>query len=518
MRRIMMDKKTKTALFSSIFFMLIAHGYRWANAMYNHDSLLIVQNDQRWQISLGRIFNPVYVLFRGEIAAPLLVGFLGSLFLAAAVILIVRILNLTKQISIILCAGILTTFETLAFLNASFVNFYDIYMLSLLLAVSSACLLLQRRGKFIYPGAILCSVLSLGLYQCYTEVTVILILISLLRELLDGARPVQVVKKMFRAILVLLTAGILYYICLKVIWHVTGIPSVNTYNGLVQISEIRLENLPSLIGKTWIYPFRYFLDPEMAHRVCSAVIHVILLIISLISMWKIAACRKLSKSCILTGMLLLLLMPLGANAVFFLTSGFKHGLMTYAFSFYTIWAVMLYDLFLQNAESSLHVNVVTKYGVPFLCGILVLNHVIFSNQLYVKKDLETQASLSAMTRILTEMENTDGYSMGSTRVAILGDFSENPISKGRTEFDFVHDYFVGTLNTMTVSYYNTYEWYFNSVLGYPVNLVPISDLPQYFTDPRVQSMPVFPGKGSVAMIDDTLVIRLSEQLEPQDMP
>ena len=133
MKELWLDRrKTRLILLSSLFFLLAAHLYRWVNTMYSHDSLLIIQDDWVWQISLGRIFNPLYVRLRGNILAPMNVALFSSAFLILSAALVVRILRLEKTASIIMCCGFLITFETIAYVNGMFLHSLDLDMLELL--------------------------------------------------------------------------------------------------------------------------------------------------------------------------------------------------------------------------------------------------------------------------------------------------------------------------------------------------------------------------------------------------
>lgn len=64
----------KISLLTAVFY-FSAYFYRFFTLGYAHDSLLIDQSiDMTWQIQLGRFLQPVYLLFRGDIAVPYLIG------------------------------------------------------------------------------------------------------------------------------------------------------------------------------------------------------------------------------------------------------------------------------------------------------------------------------------------------------------------------------------------------------------------------------------------------------------
>ncbi|MBO6041066.1 MAG: glucosyltransferase domain-containing protein [Oscillospiraceae bacterium] len=518
MIQMLRDKtKNRTVIFSCTAFLLLAHLYRWTNEMFNHDSLLIYQWDHGWQISLGRIFNPVYLMIRGKIAAPLLVAVLGGAFLTLSVVVCCHVLSLQKKSSLVLCAGLLTTFETITFLNATFLPYFDLFMLALLFAALAAFFLLSRemRPAFRFLLAVCCGAASLGLYQSYIEVTILLVILSLLRDLLDGESARSVFLRGVYAVAGLLTAGAVYYLCLRLVWSHTGISPENSYNSLSLMRQITAGGIPRRLVKTWLFPFRYLLRPETAHRRASSVIHVMLFLFLLWEIFRRLAVRRADAASVVLTLFLLGVLPLGCNVVYVLSNGLKHGLMTYSFAFYAVWGVMLYDD--PPGADPLGLRRWKSIGVSLLCGVLIFNHVIFANQVYLVEELEAKAGFSFMTRLVDRMEQTEGYRVGETKVAILGYIDESPLSHEREKLHIVNDNYIGTLHHLAMSYYDTFEEYFEFILGYPVNIVPLEDLPELMEDPAVKEMPIFPDPGAVAMVGDTLVVRLSKDLRPQDM-
>ena len=85
---------------SVIIFSFLAHGYRFFNNMYSHDSLLMIyQNDYAWQISLGRYVQPLWIFLRGSISSPWLITLLTMIWLAGAGYLGIDILKINNKYS-----------------------------------------------------------------------------------------------------------------------------------------------------------------------------------------------------------------------------------------------------------------------------------------------------------------------------------------------------------------------------------------------------------------------------------
>lgn len=506
-------KQLGITVISCVVFLVITHSYRWMNSMFNHDSLLVIQEDHGWQVSLGRIFNPLYIWLRGEIVAPGNVALLACMFLIAAAILCMRILRIRKTISIVLCCGFLMTFETLAYVNASFLHSLDVDMLALLFAVLGAFFFL-RDNILCGLAGILSVTVSLGLYQSYIEVTIILICLALLRDLLEGGSPGVAVKKVLRAVILFFASGLIYYVCLKIAWKITGIIPADTYDGLVKMKGLTFSSLLELMGKAWKYTFTYlFHKPIIFHKTISRWLYIILGIGALTAIVMMIVKNHFCRTSILLIVFLLLLMPLGGNIVYALSLGLKHSLMTYSFAFYSVFVVMILDVV------ELDQIWLPKFRqiALLLCCVLIFNHILFANQLYIRNDLHAQAGMSFVTRLVDRMENTEGYKVGETPVLILGYIDENPVSWEDKRFAVADDLWVGTSHHLSISYYGTYKNFFQYVLGYPINLIPLSEVGEYLNDQTIQAMPIYPADGSLQMVDGVLVVRLSENLLPEEL-
>ena len=514
MKELWTDKKKRYLILqSSLAFLLIAHAYRWVNTMYSHDSLLIIQSDVRWKISLGRIFNPLCVWLRGKIVAPMNVALFSCVFLILSAALIIGILNLKKNTSIVLCCGFLTTFETFVFINAVFLLSLDQDMIALMFSVLAACFFMGRKSNLLYAAGIVSLTIMLGLFQSYVEVTIMLICLVLLREALEGGDPKQLFFKGLRSVGLLILGGILYYLCLKAVLKYTGIAPADTYNGLVKMKTLTFRKVLFLAKDAWIFTLRYlFFDPQISHRLISMWIYRILGLISLFSIGWIAFKKRLGIRSVVLIVFLLLIMPLGGNCVYVLSLGLKHGLMTYSFVFFSILAVMVFDML----ESDRGMIRYIRCSIPMLCAVLLLNHVLFANQWYTRNDLFSQAGRSFMTRLVADMEDIEGYEVGKTPVLILGHIDDNPAVSPNKNFKIADDLFAGSGHSMVLSYYQTFSHYFRYILEYPVNIVPLSEVAGYLEVPQIKAMPVYPALGSVQLIDGVMVIRLSDDLRPEE--
>ena len=67
--------------------------------------------------------------------------------------------------------------------------------------------------------------------------------------------------------------------------------------------------------------------------------------------------------------------------------------------------------------------------------MIFLGSIVFSNQVYLKKNLELESTLSLMSRVIQRIEETEGYTPGYTPVAILGTPEDSVFSVERKGFE-----------------------------------------------------------------------------------
>lgn len=447
---------------SAIVF-LAAHGYCFFNAMYNHDSLMIFQNDVDWQISLGRFLQPIYCgLFRGMIVAPWLICCLSFVFLMVSAYLILNLLNIRSIKNMCVATAMLITATTLTLSNATYIPWSDIYMLALLLAVSGAYVAVKRGRHFILSVA--CMALSMGLYQSYIQVAVVLLMFDVFRDVLKNKGAKDIVKKCAVYLCTLAASFVLYWCLVKVFQKICQVPMSDGYNGMSNVGRFGgfRKILRCFVG-SYIYVLRSFINPITvlsAHKVYVFAARLTLLFSAAYAIRRILAKSKLSGINILFAVTLMALFPFGCNFVYFISQGMEHDLMTFSFA---VAPLLVFPLLSMDEEVGGGLLTKRKNVVYACFALTVFSNVIFANQIYVKKDLEAKSTLSVVTRIIDRIEQTEGYVAGETEVCIIGGLEENPlvISK-RAGFDYS-----GTGNQAWVAATHNIEHYISYYLAYP---------------------------------------------------
>ena len=509
---------SRTILFvfvCTFVFGFTAHAYRFFSTAFSHDSTYLYQDMAAWQISIGRFLQPVYLLLRGKLCVPFLIGLFSLLWLSAGISLLVALLDVKSRVAIALICGILSTNAVLSVSFATYLPWCDIYTLSFLLSVFSVYIMRRFKFGFLIGAIPLAAVLAL--YQSYLETAVFLCLALLIKDCFENLAPKQVILRALKALCLLAVGLVLYYICLKIVLSASQIGLTTAANGITGVGDYSKTSIPHMMIKTYLYPFEYYLHPTTFHPLAAVVLNIIVMLLLVFLFVKVSVMRKLSWQNRLFALLLFLAIPFGMNVVYFISKGFKHELMSYAFYLPFVFALSLQelsqpDLLGEKAGFASRWTVLRRYAskglLAFCIGLLICNNIIFANHLYLKKQLEYETTIATLTRVVDRMEQTDGYVVGQTPVALIGSLNDSQVIADRPGYDTLEA--LGTGSRFSVTYLATYRQFFQNILCYPVNLIQDEQqLEALSAREQVLSMPSFPSNGCCIMLDGILILKLS---------
>lgn len=495
----------------TLFFQLAAHGYRYFTLAYTHDSTLIVQRtDTQWQISLGRFFQPVYWLLRGDIAAPFLIGLFSYVFLSLSILLIVRQLRIQSRLSILLICGVLTANVTVTSTNLTFVKDIDSYLCALFLGVAAIVLCAQLRYGFLL--AVPCLIASLGLYQAYIQSAVLFAMLLLIDRLLRGETAGSVLLLGIKIVLTLLVSLLLY----AAIWHAvlrfTHVIASETSNGLTSVGEYDGVSIPRLLLNTYLYPFEYALHPLTRYPRLSMLMSAFLLLFSLAGLLFLSLSLRLPLPGKLLLLLILLAMPFGMDLIYFISKGLEHDLMIYSFSLIYVLPILVFEHLRIRLGARLRCAL---RSILALClSAMLLSNIVYANQAYLGRTLEYDNTASFAARILDRIEGTEGYLPGQTPVAIVGSTYDLLMSMQRPGFESFNELHNAD-NNFALTYPSTYGWYFSQIANYPILFCNGAVIEELKTRQDVIDMPIFPAAGSCVLKDGMLIVKLSTYYNAQ---
>lgn len=503
------------AIGCTFLFGLLAHGYSYFNIMYSHDSMVVYQDDAyiRQQLSVGRFMAPLYLWFRGMFYTPSLVAVLSLMFLGIAIYHMLRLFQIEKKLYVVLICGMLATCTTITLLHTTYMHDVDRYMLSFLLAVLGVVVIRRYRLGVLVGALLICA--SLGLYQSYFQAAVLLVMMLAMMDVLDGVAFQKILKFGLKGVAALIAGLVLYYIAAQIVPMIFGMTIVDNYNSLNNVGNYGgVGDILLLISGTYQYVFDYFLHPVTAHSTLAGIINLLLGLALFVMLICIAIVRKIGFSNLALLSLLFVLMPFGMNVTFFISHGLEHNLMIFSFFILYVFFLILFEALLKSIPKNESCPLrrrgcyIPHCIVAAIFFWLILGNAIYANQMYLQKELEYQNTLLTVNRIVDRIEQTLGYVPGETPVALVGTLQHSALSITRPEYFDKQS--VGNSQNFAVTYYETYEHYFEKLLNYPIALLDEKTSGEWAASPAVQRMPSFPAMDSCKMIDGTLVVKLSE--------
>ena len=195
--------------------------------------------------------------------------------------------------------------------------------------------------------------------------------------------------------------------------------------------------------------------------------------------------------------MLVCLRPTAFNSAAILLAGSATQLMTFA-------GELLYLLPLLCREREERQGAPLRAVAAVLLCCVLWQHVVYANQVYLKKELDKTATMALSARIIDRIELLEGYVPGETPVAFVGRLDRNDyLNRGRDEFRAL-DKTVGLWSDYSATY--NLGRYLTDYLNYPLVWDTETDFSQL---PEVQAMPAFPDAGGIRMVDGTVVVKLS---------
>ncbi len=487
----------RSAVCSTAAFSAVAYGFLFANEMFSHDSITLL----RYRIAsadflagLGRILLPFYRQIKGNYAAPWLSGLLFILWMTLAGLTVIRLLDIKSRGGRILTPGLLCCSQTLILTGATYVYALDDYALALFLSVAAAYFLC--RCRYGLGLGILCTVLSLLFYQPYFTVALAMCFLAVMKEVTEAAEWKRILWKGIKCLLALACSFCIYYLIWGDVCSVLGVEKK-------RLSETALsgglEQLILCVPQAYRDFFQSLIETDGGLGIAQPVVGTLALLI--VIRWLVG---WLKNGKLPVGNQVLLTVLLAVSPMVFCAA---HILMNA--TDLTDYAVgLFYVLLLCVGEPWAIAPVLHKKQCRLLiCGILSIvlwQNVVFANQVYMKKDLEKNATLVLAARVIDRIEQTDGYIPGKTRVAFVGAMVANPyLNTKRIGMDHLY-----SRPGLHGNYSPTHNFgqYITSYLNYPIVW---GDASVITDQAALQDMPAFPMAGSVGYVDGILVVKLS---------
>lgn len=498
--KLRIEQEWKTGFIATWIFGLLAHAYRFFNFLPTWDSMYNFKGTGATFYS-GRCFLGFFSGLSTEYDMAWVNGAFSLFYISLAVVMLIDMFRIKSRSGCILMAALIVSFPTV---TSTFAYMFtaDGYMAAFLLAVAGVYF--TWKWKYgIWPG-IVCVGLSMGTYQAYISVTLVVIILLVIMHLLIEKKTFKEVFFADWKYLALVGGGAVFY---KVVSSI-----INAYYGITLTGYQGIDSMGIMTLAQYKEALRKSLS-SLAHMWC---LHNGLLDTNKFGLANAAVMGGIALGTVLLivknktyknipGVILtvvaVVVLPLAAFAVNFVSPGVSyHTLMEMGVCFVYVLLLLYIERgkWEKAAEKALKV-----FGILVLAFLCYFN-TLQANYAYTSMNLSYEKSYGICSNILDRIEQLDEYPEIS-KVAMIGTYNAN--SAG---YEDLNPSIMGaSQNTFLRSDYH-YISMWNYCFGRSFALSSGEEKSAIQETEEFQSMGVYPAKDSVAVINDIIVVKLSE--------
>ncbi|MCL1989139.1 MAG: glucosyltransferase domain-containing protein [Firmicutes bacterium] len=438
-------------------------------------------------------------------------GVLQMLFLAAMTFVVIKAFEVHNKIYALLIAGLLVSFPNITETN---LYFHDAAPYFFGAFIATLGFYLTKIYKFGFILGSLCLMLSLAVYQSKVSVALIMIVIHLILYVLQNNPPfIAAFKYACRYIFLAVGGFSAYYISL-IIFEVNAARVTSD----VPLMEI-LQNLPSELLRVYREVFYYFFSsmPNVDFRsfiiysryliaAYAFIFFVLAVTLLLIVISKIKA-KQISVINIIIAVLLVALLPFAGHLsgllrppseIQFIT------MTTYALVFLLFFPLILWENFKINIYGA-------KKLATFACVFIIGFYMAFANFVYTSMQARHMQIMNLANRLTLHIEPLLHYSDRNTIFIFGNNFRGNPLYPAINNFT---EYTARTIQDSRVfGNDNITGWGAGFLVGVIRNRIGLevrspsnNERTALLQSAITQGMPVYPTEGSVAIIDNVVVV------------
>lgn len=513
--KVLYIKEKKNVFLVTIITSIIVHFQLYSLMITGPDTLINSMYHQAdiWETMLLRFGLNFIQAIKGNIVSPVLSTLLSSIFLGIIVVLVIDILEIKKKNLKYIIAII---FAVAPNISATLTFFYcsDAYILGMLLATLSVYLIRKHEDKnwIILISGLLVG-LSMGMYQTYLSVAMVLCVSSLIIDLLNKKEKKQIFMNIFRYILMGLIGIILFYTISYITLSIKNL-HVSNYCGANSIGIQTLSNFPKLLPEAYESFYAYFFNDKIIPNTIwnTNILYIAIFITMLVSTIYIIVKNELYKK--ITNIILLLIFVIVAPICFSIIEIIVprvdiHILMACSMIYIFPLFFRILEMLPKNIISNLF-----KYTVMICSVIIIWNYVWQDNASYIAINSMQNQTEATVLRLVTQIEQLDEYNT-QMPILIIGGLENNSyFNKSNTTIEAKKIYnrtwgFISNKSTIWCGNLDCWKKVLYEYIGVNINLVSEGENSEILETEEFKNMKSYPEKDSIKVINDTVVIKLS---------
>lgn len=508
----------KTAFYAAFAAGLAAHLYQFTNKLYNYDELAntpggigLSTEQGRWLLNwMGRFMRSV---FGGSYSLPFFNGIFALLFLALSAGMVVSVFQVRNKLTAGLIGGLMTVFP--AVVSMYFFMFLALYYaIGISFSVFAAWLAVKYPKNIIANiAAVVMIACSLGVYQAYFPDTVcILLIVVILKAAFGGVKEKKEWKEFFLMIarfLVVMAAGVaVYFLINKAVLAVTHI-QLTSYQGGDTMGKITIAQLISALKSCYTSFFDLGFSNVMGisyNRTVRRLIKVVWILFAAgIGAYLVLKKKEyLNKVIVLCG---ILVFPVAMFLIYVMApNSYCYTLMAYSVVFFFVFFLLWLDACFRNLKLHAPVKSITNWVSALLTAALVIVFVWYANGNYMALEYTKYHDFSYVQTLVTKIRSVEDYSQDKPVIVVGTQINDSTNGMG----SLIGDTFTVGGKADTNLGYNSLLYLMSDYLGFSAYYGTYEEIQNWMQREVVREMPSYPADGSIQVIDDTIIVKLSD--------
>jgi len=493
---------------ASMTFGLLAHIFKLTNFLPNWDSLLNLYTDQD-KISLGRCFLTYACSVSSYYDLPWLNGLLSLVYIAVSAVCVAELFEIKKTIPLVLLGGFMAAFPTVTS-TLAYNYTADGYFLALV-CMCAAVLLAVRCRRGIVPAAALIA-FGVGIYQSYITFAMVLMLIYLIDQMLFYNMEL---KRFWKTAGKFMICGILgaagYMISMKLILLLSGI-SLSEYQGISDAFSLQELHPFTSVYRAWNGFQMYFFDFSGGMNlflILNVLLMLLLLGLFLLAFWQKKTFRDLPR----LGLILACMaaIPFASYALYFANAALDyHNIMTMCLCLIYFLPLLFYE---RLTDRPVRLMDISRWAVIGVSVLTIYNFTVIANICYQKMQMAYERSYGVIVRVADRIEQLP-EAKNCGKIAVIGCLPGSeaigiPFPPNMT--GITDGYIIRKQDTMM--HENVTQAMLRDYCGLSFGDTSEEEIQEICRTDRFAEMGNWPEQGSIAVIDNTLVVKFGEKID-----
>ena len=480
------------------YFLLMIYGYTCPDGLI--EGLYYYVNAD-WALANGRWATRYLNFLVGHnVVIPFIVVLLYCFVIALAVIIISRLFRINKATHLILISAIMIASPSII---AQLTYTYMALAYGMAFLCSVLYCYLTRKGIGYSIIGVICLTVAMGLYQSYLGAAVLLIILVSVYDLFLGKSIKSCVLQLIKYGITGISACILDIIEYKSEIYLRKVHEASRSASFSL--KLILSSLGTSLRNSYDWFGEYFTD-HMLRRNILYILLAVCVVIVLLDLFLIEFRRKHFTEIFLI-MLFLVAVPPAANVIGILVPYHPVGLlMRYHYVLVIPFIFALLELVHNDA-----LKIVTEWIISMSVFILIYTYALSANASFMCWKISYNIMSNQTTMILSDIFELEEYHMNKTKILFAG-FPNDHTSRSKLG---IYQYAIGLTNN--VAYWDGWNGVSNSRYHYLLDYYGIDagffsqdEYLKIIESVEFDSMPIWPRSGSVKMLKDIVVVKLTE--------